>query len=743
MCLLRLKQDLCQVSLTNMINMMYKETGTLKQTTPAMAADGGTTVGTNSKLGIVQVHTRLSDAGQFSCAALCALGLRQLFDNEIHRKFNKETLEVIVQHLEQPPQVIKSVEAIYEGHGCVDAHPFVDVLISDEILNGDASPVVFELISIAVSQGHYDARMRVLIKHVAWLLRVGWSQVEEMECIFAESLNTEKYEMSQEEKLEQQKKAKRSKYKRFALIGLATVTGGTLIGLTGGLAAPLVAAGASAIIGGVGAAAVGSTVGVAIIGSLFGVAGAGLTGYKMKKRVGAIEEFEFEPLLSGGPLQLETIKKQLHIAIAVTGWIESGMQDFRLPWRNLAESQEQYSLRWESKYLMELGQAFEYLFKSAVSVATQEALKYTVLSGILAAITWPAALLSVSNIIDNPWSVSMQRAVSAGKQLAEVLLAREQGKRPVTLIGYSLGARVIFYCLEEMSKRKGSEGIVEDVVLLGAPVSGDYKRWAHFSRVVAGRIINGYCRCDWLLKFLYRTASVQLQIAGLAPVKWDNHHMHNIDLSDVVTGHLDYKNKLDTILRVVGIHIQDRISKTSLSGHSPKPAPVSNYQDCVTPPQVIQPTIPENLLPPSVTSFSSENIKAGSSCSHICQDEAHIPNEQAIKARDTRLEHIQDEGCSHDNVDGVLSSCYQFTHEQNAGLTETSTVSSQIHQVGAFEEFVHACSSTSKSQTQSNGANGSDLFENTECLDISDKTNMKAQIFQMTSHIPHQIPLPA
>lgn len=51
-----------------------------------------------------------------------------------------------------------------------------------------------------------------------------------------------------------------------------------IAGLTGGLAAPLVAAGASAIIGGVGAAAVGSTVGVAIIGSLFGVAGAGLTG---------------------------------------------------------------------------------------------------------------------------------------------------------------------------------------------------------------------------------------------------------------------------------------------------------------------------------------------------------------------------------------------------------------------------------------------------------------------------------
>ena len=51
-----------------------------------------------------------------------------------------------------------------------------------------------------------------------------------------------------------------------------------LLGLTGGLAAPLVAAGAASIIGGAGAAALGTTAGVAIIGSLFGVAGAGLTG---------------------------------------------------------------------------------------------------------------------------------------------------------------------------------------------------------------------------------------------------------------------------------------------------------------------------------------------------------------------------------------------------------------------------------------------------------------------------------
>lgn len=53
---------------------------------------------------------------------------------------------------------------------------------------------------------------------------------------------------------------------------------GLVSGVTGGLAAPLVAAGAGAVIGAGGAAALGSATGIAIMASLFGAAGAGLTG---------------------------------------------------------------------------------------------------------------------------------------------------------------------------------------------------------------------------------------------------------------------------------------------------------------------------------------------------------------------------------------------------------------------------------------------------------------------------------
>lgn len=52
----------------------------------------------------------------------------------------------------------------------------------------------------------------------------------------------------------------------------------------------------------------------AVFGSLFGAAGAGVTGYKMSKRVGDVEEFNFVPLSQGQG-------SRLHVTIAVPGWL--------------------------------------------------------------------------------------------------------------------------------------------------------------------------------------------------------------------------------------------------------------------------------------------------------------------------------------------------------------------------------------------------------------------------------------
>nr|CAD7207320.1 unnamed protein product [Timema douglasi] len=190
----------------------------------------------------------------------------------------------------------------------------------------------------------------------------------------------------------------------------------------------------------------------------------------MKKRVGEIEEFAFGYLTissseSDGtvltsPNKHAVTAQQLHITIAISGWLSDESEDnFTKPWKSLYSSREQYYLRYESVYLLELGKAMETILSFAVTMAAQEALKYTILSGIISAIAWPSSLITLASVIDNPWGVCCRRSAEVGKQLAEVLLSREQGQRPVTLIGFSLGARVIYYCLRvsRLSSTAGRE----------------------------------------------------------------------------------------------------------------------------------------------------------------------------------------------------------------------------------------------------------------------------------------------
>ncbi|CAO2589703.1 Transmembrane and coiled-coil domain-containing protein 4 [Lemmus lemmus] len=487
----------------------------------------------------------LTEANRFAYAALCGISLSQLFPEPEQSSFCTEFVKDLVKWLHLSEVVLPTMTAFASGLGGEGANSFAQTLLQDPILKGDPSAITQDLLSFSLKDGHYDARARVLVCHVASLLQLPVEELDILEEAFLESLKDTKEEESETAEASRKRKEKRRKWKRYLLIGLATVGGGTVIGVTGGLAAPLVAAGAATIIGSAGAAALGSVAGIAVMTSLFGAAGAGLTGYKMKKRVGAIEEFMFLPLTEG---------RQLHVTIAITGWLGSGIyRTFSAPWTTLAHSQEQYCLAWEAKYLMELGNALETILSGLANMVAQEALKYTVLSGIVAALTWPASLLSVANVIDNPWGVCLHRSAEVGKHLAHILLSRQQGRRPVTLVGFSLGARVIYFCLQEMAQEQDCQGIIQDVVLLGAPVEGDPKYWEPFRKVVSGRIVNGYCRGDWLLSFVYRTSSVQLRVAGLQPVLLQDRRMENVDLSAVVNGHLDYAKQMDVILKAVGI----------------------------------------------------------------------------------------------------------------------------------------------------------------------------------------------
>ena len=52
----------------------------------------------------------------------------------------------------------------------------------------------------------------------------------------------------------------------------------------------------------------------------------------------------------------------------------------------------------------------------------------------------------------------------------------------------------IVFHLQELQRRGAEKGIVQDAVLIGAPVTGEVTKWRPLLQVVAGRLVNAYSR---------------------------------------------------------------------------------------------------------------------------------------------------------------------------------------------------------------------------------------------------------
>lgn len=211
---------------------------------------------------------------------------------------------------------------------------------------------------------------------------------------------------------------------------------------------------------------------------------------------------------------------------------------------------------WESKYLRELGTAIDRLVGTAIYAGVGEVLKMTALSGLMASLALPAAVLSATNLVDNPWSVCTKRAKAAGEELAQLLKLNIHGKRPVSLIGCSSGALVLWSCMKEL-KKCGSHGmgIISDVIILGAPISTKSCDWEEVRPIVSGRLINGWTESDWVLGLLCHDT-----VAGTSRVNWmqqEDKRLVNIRLTGTISGHTDYQRKMGKILRLIDAAEED------------------------------------------------------------------------------------------------------------------------------------------------------------------------------------------
>ncbi|XP_022773601.1 transmembrane and coiled-coil domain-containing protein 4-like [Durio zibethinus] len=433
--------------------------------------------------------------------------------------------------------------------------------------------VLYELLSACVaddlsddgSKG-YDARHRVALRLLATWLNVKWIKMEAMEIMVAFSL---KVPLKKEDG-EEDKKSTTDDWKRGGMIGAAALTGGTLMALTGGLAAPAIAQGLGALAptlgsivpavgaGGFAAAAsaTGSVAGAAAVAASFGAAGAGLAGSKVAKRTGGLDEFEFK----------QTGKNhnqgRLAVGILISG-IVFDEEDFLRPWEDHNDNLERYVLKWESENLIALNSGIREWLTSKIALdVMQGGAMLTVLSTLLTALTPPVALVTASDLIDSAWAIAADRSDKAGKLLAEVLLNGLQGNRPVTLVGFSLGGRVILKCLQCLAETKGDNAkLVERVVLLGAPVSINDENWEDARKMVAGRFVNVYSTNDWTLGIIFRASILSTGLAGIQPV--DLQGIENVDATEIIRGHYSYLWMTKQILRQLDLDYYYPIFRTT------------------------------------------------------------------------------------------------------------------------------------------------------------------------------------
>ena len=356
--------------------------------------------------------------------------------------------------------------------------------------------VLCDLFLVLLADSIYDSRSRTLLERVGASLQVSWLDICRFEKRVTDSLEMQeaasKETWNEAEHMENRRK--QALKRRYMMMGLATVGGSLVIGLSAGLLAPVIGAGLAAGFSTIGVAGTSGFLagagGTALITSGAVISGGTIAVRASNRRTGAVQTFEYRPLHNN---------KRVNLIVTISGWMNGKIDDVRLPYSTVDPIMgDMYSVLWEPQMLQSMGDTINILATEALTQGLQQVLGATILVTLMAALQLPIVLSKLSYLIDNPWTVSMGRANAAGLILADSLIDRHLGVRPITLVGFSLGARVIFACLRELAN-KGAFGLVQNVYLFGSPIVANKDDYLRARSVISGRFVNGYASNDWIL----------------------------------------------------------------------------------------------------------------------------------------------------------------------------------------------------------------------------------------------------
>ena len=157
--------------------------------------------------------------------------------------------------------------------------------------------VLCDLFLILIADSVYDARSRVLLETVASKMGIGWSEVVRFEKRVTDALEIEEGAETLESKDAIEGRIRSSKRRRYIMMGLATLGGGIVMGVSAGVLAPLIGAGIAGALGFATGGTILTSVGGAAIITTGGVlTGSGIAGKGMARRTQYVRTFEILPM---------------------------------------------------------------------------------------------------------------------------------------------------------------------------------------------------------------------------------------------------------------------------------------------------------------------------------------------------------------------------------------------------------------------------------------------------------------
>lgn len=219
--------------------------------------------------------------------------------------------------------------------------------------------VLCDLFLVLVADSIYDSRSRLLLERVGETMGVPWLEICRFEKRVIDALEMQEAAIKEtwDEADHMESRRKMALKRKYMMMGLATVGGSLVIGLSAGLLAPVIGAGLAAGFTTIGVAGTSGFLagagGTALITSGAVVSGGTIAVRAAHRRTGAVKTFEYRPLHNN---------KRVNLIVTISGWMNGKIDDVRLPFSTVDPIMgDMYSVLWEPEMLQSMGDTINIL----------------------------------------------------------------------------------------------------------------------------------------------------------------------------------------------------------------------------------------------------------------------------------------------------------------------------------------------------------------------------------------------